>query len=228
MGQLRIEFHCHTIFSKDSLVRPQALINAARRKGIDRLVITDHNSTGGAVEAHKMAPELVIVGEEIMTTGGELLAIFVTEEIPSGLEPLEAIRLLKAQGAFISVSHPFDLLRGGHWELPALLEITPLVDAIEIFNARCVDMRPNLEAREFARLQNLAGTVGSDAHTAREIGRATLSLDEFSGADGLRQVIRSGRETVRLSSPFIHLASRYASTLKKLGLVASPLSTKLD
>jgi len=226
MSQMRTEFHCHTIFSKDSLVTPKAMLAAARRKGIDRLIITDHNSIAGAQEARRLAPELVIVGEEIMTTQGELLAAFVTEEVPAWLEPGEAIQRLREQGAFISVSHPFDLMRGGHWELAALLEITPLVDAIETFNSRCMDMRPNQQAREYARAHNLAGTVGSDAHTTWEIGRSNLCLDEFSSADGLRQVIRSGREEVRLSSPFIHLTSRFASTMKGLGLVATPSSSK--
>ena len=226
MLTFRTEFHCHSIYSKDSLAKPHALIMAARRKGIDRLIITDHNSIGGALEAKKLAPELVIVGEEIMTTRGELLAAFVSEELPSGLEPLEAIRRLRVQGAFISVSHPFDDFRSGHWALPDLLEIAPLVDAIEIFNARCMDMRPNHAAREFAYAYNLAGTVGSDAHTALEVGRATQLLAEFSDADGLRTVIRGAQETVRLSSPFIHLASRYATTLKKLGLVARPAMKK--
>ena len=222
MNLLKVEFHCHTVFSKDSLTRPKTLVDVARRKGIDRLIVTDHNSIGGALEAKQIDPELVIVGEEIMTTHGELLAAFVREEIPSGLEPLEAIRRLRAQGAFISVSHPFDQVRNGHWELADLLEITPLVDAIETFNSRCMDMSPNLAAREFARQHNLAGTVGSDAHTVLELGRASLRLDEFSDADGLRRVIRSGEEKVRLSSPLIHLTSRYAVMIKKLGLVSRP------
>jgi hypothetical protein len=197
-------------------------VSAARRAGIDRLIITDHNTIRGALEARKLDPELVIVGEEIMTTRGELLAAFVVEELPARLEPVEAIRRLKEQGAFISVSHPFDHFRAGHWERSDLLEILPLVDAIEVFNARCLDMRPNLEAQEFARLYDLAGTVGSDAHTTREIGRASLALDEFADADGLRAVIRSGRESLQLSSPFIHLSSRFASTMKSWGLAQRP------
>jgi predicted metal-dependent phosphoesterase TrpH len=83
----------------------------------------------------------VIVGEEILTTQGELLAAFVTEEIPARLSPLETIHRLRAQGAFISVSHPFDGHRG--WQLEALLEIAPLVDAVEVFNARCIFARDN-------------------------------------------------------------------------------------
>ncbi len=111
-----VEFHCHTNASKDSLTQPADLIAAARHKGIDRLIITDHNTIAGARAAQVLEPELIIIGEEIMTTRGEILASFVTEEIPAGITPQEAIRRLKDQGAFISVSHPFDKFRSGAWE----------------------------------------------------------------------------------------------------------------
>ena len=113
---LRVEFHCHTNFSKDSLTRPRDLVDACRRKSIDRVVVTDHNTVAGARAAHALDPELVIVGEEIMTTRGEILAAFVSDEIPMGLSPQETIRRLKAQGAFISVSHPFDRWRSCGWQ----------------------------------------------------------------------------------------------------------------
>jgi len=222
MPEVRVEFHCHSSYSKDSLVQPARLVAAARQAGLDRLIVTDHNSIGGALATQKLAPELVIVGEEIMTTRGELLASFVKEGLPHGLEPIEAIRRLRAQGAFISVSHPFDWLRGGHWELPDLLEIAPLVDAIETFNARCMNMQPNQLAADFAREHGLPGTVGSDAHTMREVGRATLILDDFNNAEELKKVIPGARQETMLSSPWIHLASRYASTLKQLGIVRRP------
>jgi len=222
MKALEIEFHCHSIYSKDSLSPLRALVDTARRARLDRLIITDHNSIGGALEAQRIAPDLVIIGEEIMTTRGELLAAFVKEEIPSGLEPADAIARLRAQGAFISVSHPFDMFRNGHWEHSDLLQIAPLVDAIEVFNARCIDNRPNLAALEFARLHDLAGTVGSDAHTLRELGRARLRLAEFEDSEGLKRVIRSGLQETRLSSPFIHLTSRYAVWMKQLGFVKRP------
>ena len=112
----RVEFHCHTIFSKDSLTRPRDLVETCRRKGIDRVIVTDHNSIAGAQAAQVLDPELVIVGEEIMTTRGEILAAFVQDEIPAGLSPQETIHRLKEQGAFISVSHPFDKLRSGGWK----------------------------------------------------------------------------------------------------------------
>jgi predicted metal-dependent phosphoesterase TrpH len=213
---INLESHCHTYASKDSLTRPIDLITAARRKGIDRVVITDHNSIAGAREAQLIDPELIIVGEEIMTTQGEILAAFVQEEIPARLSPQETIARLKEQGAFISVSHPFDELREGGWEENDLLEILPLVDAIEVYNSRCMFPRFNRQAQEFARRHNIAGTVGSDAHAAFEVGRSLLLLDQFTGADGLRKVIRGAKFRVRWSPWWFHLVSRYASTKKKL------------
>src|SRR5512140_1561368 len=97
---LRVEFHCHTIYSKDSLVKPEALLEACRRKGIDRVVVTDHNSTRGAWAASLLDPQRVIIGEEIMTTRGEILAAYGQEEVPPQLSPEETIARLRQQGAF--------------------------------------------------------------------------------------------------------------------------------
>jgi len=213
---LRVEFHCHTIFSKDSLTRPRNLVETCRRKGIDRVIVTDHNSIVGAQAAHALDPELVIVGEEIMTTRGEILAAFVKEEIPPYLSPQETIGRLKEQGAFISVSHPFDKWRSGGWQEQDLLEILPDVDAIEVFNSRCMDPRFNKKARAFAEKHNIAGTVGSDAHAAFELGRSLLLLEQFDGPNEMRVVIRNGKPLTKWSPPWFHFTSRYASIYKKL------------
>ena len=211
-----VEFHCHTIFSKDSLTEPEDLVKTCRRKQIDRVIVTDHNTIQGALAAYSLDPELVIVGEEIMTTRGEILAAFVTEEIPERLTPQETIKRLKDQGAFISVSHPFDELSQGGWKENDLLEILPEVDAIEVYNSRCMFPRFNRNAREFAERHNIPGTVGSDAHAAFELGRSVLLLDQFEGPQEMRQVIRRGIPRVKWSPPWFHLTSRYASFVKKL------------
>ena len=213
---LRVETHCHTIYSKDSLVRPENLLKACETKGIDRVVISDHNTTLGAFEAQKLDPQRVIIGEEILTTRGELLAAYMTEEIPAGLTPKETISRLRDQGAFISVSHPFDILRSGHWQEDDLLEIVPLVDAIEVFNARCMSPDFNRQASEFAEQHNLLGTVGSDAHGAYELGRAAMLLPDFEDAKSLKEVLPQVKYETRLSSPFVRLTSRYAVLYKKI------------
>jgi predicted metal-dependent phosphoesterase TrpH len=211
-----LELHSHTVASKDSLTHPRDLVEACRRKGIDRIVITDHNTIAGARAAQALDPGRVIVGEEIMTTGGEILAAFVREEIPGGLTPQETIRRLKDQGAFINVSHPFDRWRNGSWQEEDLLEIVPQVDAIEVYNSRCMLPRFNREAAQFARRLGLVGTVGSDAHAAFELGRALMMLELFEGPEGMRNAIRTGKQKVRWSPPWYHLVSRYAVIYKKV------------
>ncbi len=213
---LRVEFHCHTIYSKDSLSRVADVLAACRARNIDRIVISDHNTIAGALQAKQLDPARVIVGEEIMTERGELLAAFVQEEIPKGLPVAEALRRLRQQGAFISVSHPFDRLRSGAWALADLQGLVGQVDAIEVFNARCFPPHFNRQAAAFASQHDLAGTVGSDAHTLAEVGRATLLLPEFADADGLRAVIRAGRPDTRRSGLAVRLGSRYAVLAKRI------------
>ncbi len=214
---LSVDFHAHTIYSKDSLTSPENLVKAARRRGLSRVVVTDHNSIAGAIAARKIDPDLVIVGEEIKTTRGELLAAFVTQEIPAGLEPVEVIHRLRDQGAFISVSHPFDL-RSGAWSLEHLAEITPLVDTIEVFNARVMKPGANQLAQQFAKEHDLPGTAGSDAHAAFEVGAARLELPDFDGPDGLRRVIREGRVRGHVSPFWVHFFSQYARMKKEVGV----------
>lgn len=210
---LKVDFHCHTYHSPDSLTTIEDLIRNIKKRGLDRVVVTDHNCLAGAQEAHNAAPDLVIVGEEVQTSEGEFLAAFVTREIPKGLEPMEAYKRLRDQGAFISVSHPFDPQRSG-WSNKTLMEIAPIVDAIEVFNARVLDMTMNLKAEEFARAHNLPGTAGSDGHHPSEVGRAYSLLPDFSNADELRSVIRRAVSTGSLSSPLVHFYSSWARFVK--------------
>ncbi len=211
----RTEFHCHTRYSKDSLVTPKQLVQTCRRKKIDRVIVTDHNNIKGALAAQSIAPELVIIGEEIMTTKGEILGAYLLEEIPAGLSPLETIKRLHTQGAFISIAHPFDTTRHGHWQEADLLEILPLIDAIETFNARCLLPSMNKKAKDFAERFKLPSTVGSDAHSRFELGRATLTLPKFHSAHELRAVIRQGVPHTRRSGISARIASRYAVIRKK-------------
>lgn len=190
-GLITVEFHCHTIYSRDSSNRILQLVQAARDRGIDKLAITDHNTIAGALRAKEIAPELVIVGEEILTRQGELLAYFVDEEIPPRLSAHETIQRLKAQGAFIAVPHPFDRHRHG-WKRDDLLRILPQLDAIEVFNARSFRRVLNDKALAFACQQHISAIAGSDAHSVRELGFARTLLPPFEDAGGLRRVIREG------------------------------------
>ncbi len=215
--QFVVELHCHTYRSPDSLMEPAKLLEMCRARGIDRLAVTDHNTIQGALEAQALDPERVIVGEEILTTQGELLAYFVTEEVPAGLTPKETIARLRAQGAVISVSHPFDYTRKGAWRMEDLEAILPLVDALEVFNARSWRAAANRRAAEVARRAGLPGTAGSDAHAYAEVGRVRMRLPAFSDPASFLRVLSAGEVLGRRSSPLVHLYSRYAALAKRLG-----------
>jgi predicted metal-dependent phosphoesterase TrpH len=197
-------------------MRPADILRTCRRRGIDRLAVTDHNTLRGALELRDMAPELIIVGEEIMTTQGELLAYFLSAEVPAGLSPAETIQRLRAQGAAISVSHPFDRLRHGAWQPADLAAILPWVDAIEVFNSRCLYAADNARALAFADEHGKLGTVGSDAHSHLELGRAVLRLPRAGTAAELIAGLAAAERITRLSSPAIHVTSSWARFRKRL------------
>jgi predicted metal-dependent phosphoesterase TrpH len=218
----RVELHAHTYHSKDCLLEPHQIIDACRKKGIDKLAVTDHNSIAGALELQQMAPDLILIGEEIMTTQGELLAFFLQEWVPPGLDPRETIERLRAQGAFISVSHPFDRLRHGAWQESDLVQIINDVDGLEVFNARCIFNADNAAALAMAQRHGKLSTVGSDAHTARELGRAMVEIEPFDSPEAFRSNLAAAQFYTNLSSVWIHFASTYAKWIRRLRIRRQP------
>lgn len=211
---IRAEFHCHTVYSPDSLVELKALLNRCDEIGIDKIAITDHGCMQGALEAWKMAPERVIVAEEIATPEGEILAYFMTEEIPQGLPATEVVRRLREQGAFISLAHPFDPHRSW-WTERTLEQILPYLDGVEVFNARCRREQYNQNAYTFAQKHDKILMAGSDAHAVFELGRASMSMPAFEDAATLRAAAREATISGELSSLYVHMVSTIARVAKK-------------
>ncbi|HLY25796.1 MAG TPA: PHP domain-containing protein [Aggregatilineales bacterium] len=218
----KVELHSHTQYSKDCLIPLPGVIRTCQKRGIDRIAITDHNTAEGALALAKMAPELVIVGEEIMTTDGEILAYFVRETVPPGLTPSETIQRLRDQGAVISVAHPYDRLRKGAWHEDVLEQIVDSVDAIEVFNARCMFAEDNAKAEAFAKAHNKPATVGSDGHITYEYGHATLRMQPFEGPGDFFLALKSAVPETRPSPWWVHGFSSYAKFLRKRGLSHMP------
>jgi len=213
---IRAEFHIHTCHSHDSLVKITDLLDTCAKKGINRIAITDHNVITGAFEAATLDPEHVIIGEEIETTAGEILGYYMTALVPGGMSPMKTIEALKNQGALISVAHPFDDNRLAFWRSDTFAEVLQHVDALEVFNARCINPIFNQKALDCAEEHGLLKTVGSDAHSLYELGQANLLLSEFDNADTLRIALQTGEFDGRLSGSWVHLISRYSNVVKKL------------
>ena len=209
---VRVDFHVHSIASSDSLSLGEDLYKRAKALGLGKLIITDHNTTRTAAELQKAYPDFVIVGEEILTTKGEILAIFVKEELPKGIEPLEAFKRLRDQGAFISLSHPYAYMRHG-WTEAEMEEYMPYLDAIETANARNIP-EMNRSAVRFAAEHGLCGTAGSDSHGLKELGAMGLVLPDFNTADELRSAVRSAQVFGKESPVWVRAYSRGAVFLK--------------
>ena len=161
----------------------------------------------------------VIVGQEIRTTSGDLIGVFLREAIPTGLAPLEAIAAVHEQGGLVGIAHPFDRFRGsvGRGEAASLEEVAAAVDWIEAWNARLLVGDGNVRAAALAARLGKPGVAVSDAHTTLEVGIASTILSgDPSTAEGLRAALASpihlvpGRASryVRLLGPAAKLVQR--------------------
>ncbi len=213
---MKVDFHVHTCYSGDSLASLEAVIEACRKRGLGKVAITDHNTIAGAIALLEMAPDLVIVGEEIKTDVGEIIAYFLKEEVPKGLPVREAIARVREQGGVVGVSHPLDRLRREAMGLTHLLSVIEQVDLLEVFNARTTFPADNRRALDLAREWGLLATAGSDAHIAWEIGRAYVEMPAFNGKDEFLRSLAQGQIVGRLTTPLIHLASTWAKLVKGL------------
>jgi predicted metal-dependent phosphoesterase TrpH len=214
--QWKVDFHVHTCYSKDSLTSLEEVIEACRKQGIDRVAITDHNTIAGALALLEMAPDLVIVGEEIRTNVGEIIAYFVEEEVPRGLSLQEAIARVREQGGVVGIPHPLDRLRREALGRANLLTIIEQVDLLEVFNARTIFSSDNRRALDLARERRLLASAGSDAHIACEIGHAYVEMPIFNDKDGFLRSLAQGQIVGHLTSPLIHLVSTWAKLIKWL------------
>lgn len=181
-----------------------------RQVGLDAVAITDHNAIAGALKLKGQAPFLVIVGEEVMTSAGEIMGLFLRELIPPGLGPVETARRIQAQGGLVCVPHPFDRLRRSRLKESAWSDLLPLVDLIEVFNARTHLARDGQRARRFALEHGLLQGAGSDSHSLGELGGAHVELPPFSGPEEFRRALAQGRVVGRRASPLVHLRSTLA------------------
>ena len=214
---LRTDLHIHTCFSHDSATSLEKLMARCLRQGLSCIAITDHNTIQGALAAKKQAPFTVIVGEEIKTSGGELTGLFLTEEIPTGLSPVETAHRIRGQGGLVSIPHPFDRLRSSVILPEALEEVLPFADIIEVFNARNTFDQANRQALELAQARGLAASAVSDAHTLMELGRTYVSMPEYDGtAHGFLASLQQGRLVTRRSSPMVHVATTYHKLKRRL------------
>jgi len=171
------DMHVHTLHSpRCGWMKPERLVERALEKRLDGLAVTDHNTIEGAREVFDIVRDerlklSVIIGEEISTDRGEVLAYFINREIEPG-SFAEVLTEIRRAGGISAIPHPFDKLR--HHAVCLTRDDVWLFDCIEVFNARCLSKTYNDLAYNFGKEYDLAITAGSDAHFLNEVGNAGI------------------------------------------------------
>jgi predicted metal-dependent phosphoesterase TrpH len=180
------DLHMHTSWSNDCSIDVDDLLDHAEAEGLGAIAVTDHNVFGGALEAVEKARGrklIVIPGEEIKTAeDGEVIGLFLQEEIPRGMTFAETIAAIRTQGGLVYVPHPFDRMHA----IPGpetLHRHLAEIDVLEVYNARLLFEGYNVEAYRFARKYNLTAGAGSDAHVLPGVGTGAVRMRRFHGPE---------------------------------------------
>jgi predicted metal-dependent phosphoesterase TrpH len=213
------DFHVHTRFSRDSILSEDKFIRFALERGLTHVAVTNHNNVEGAIAVRDRAAALgldeqltVILGEEVSTSDGEVVGLFLERTIPRGLTAEQTADEIHAQGGLVSVPHPFDPFRASHIRRLPLEELAAAgkIDMLEVFNSRVTFSRHNERAAEFAARHGIAGIACSDSHSAFEVAMSFNALPAFATADELREGLVENEWHGSRSTVLIHLTTRYA------------------
>jgi hypothetical protein len=220
-----VDLHMHTDHSGDCVTPVDVLLATARERGLGAIAVTDHNVIGGAHAARAKAEEYgikVIVGEEVKTAGqGEVIGLFIEQQIPRGLTLEATIAEIKRQGGVVYVPHPFDRLHSVP-DYEHLLRVVDDVDAIEVFNPRIAIPAWNEEAVRFAGKYRIPGGAGTDAHVAQALGAVRVRMHDFDGPEEFLESLRDAEVLGGYSS--LHYAQVQA--LKFLETKATPAAAR--
>ena len=203
------DLHMHTSWSHDCSIEVDELLPHAEAEGLGAIAITDHNVFGGALEAVEKARgrELVVIpGEEVKTDDqGEVIGLFLNEEIPRGMSFAETVAAIREQEGIVYLPHPFDRMHA--IPFPATLHRhLHEIDVLEVYNARLLFEGYNDEAVRFARKYGLPAGAGSDAHVLQGVGTGALRMRAFDGPEEFMLSLRTA-EVLRRPKSLAYLQS---------------------
>ena len=191
--RLRIDLHVHTVYSGDALTQPREAVLWARKKGLQGIAITDHDTLKGALRAQAFSHRggvLVIPGLEVESRGGHILALGITEPVRSGLSLMETLDAIREQGGLAILAHPYNVLAPRSWSPEGLRRL----DAIEVVNAS--QLLFGISHRLAVRLARSLGkpmVAGSDAHFPEAIGKAYTLFEAEFDMDSVLEALKKGK-----------------------------------
>lgn len=186
-----IDLHCHTrVFSACSALTPDALVRAAKMRGLDGVCITEHDALWPADDARRLGEEMgfvVLRGIEVTTEVGHVLVFGAEAHRPDMSQLAQLHRIVRAQDALMYLAHP----SRRYGTLPPD-DLSSMFDSVETQNGS-EGMLQNDNAARLAAPLRLPGIGGSDAHSAREVGVcATRFKDEIGNEASFLGALRAG------------------------------------
>jgi predicted metal-dependent phosphoesterase TrpH len=173
-------------------------VQRCRELGLDRIALTDHNTAEGALELRRREPELTIVGEEVKTSEGDIIGLFLPSSVEAGGAPEEVCDAIHELGGLTYACHPFDRHRAS-FSPDRLVDLASRLDIIETHNA-WADPAANRAAADLCRELGRVAATGSDAHSARELGRTWMEIEPYEGVGDFLEKLRRARHVVARSS----------------------------
>ena len=215
---LLADLHLHTSWSHDCQIPVPVLLDHAEETGLGAIAVTDHNVFGGALEAAEQARgrELIVIkGEEVKTDAqGEVIGLFLHEEIPRGMSFADTVAAIREQGGIVYLPHPFDRIHTV--PDPATIQRhLAQIDVLEVHNARLLFEAYNEEALRFARKYGLQMGAGSDAHVLQGVGTGVLRMRAFEGPEEFLLSLRSAQVQRRPRSLLYLQSLKWAAQAKE-------------
>lgn len=189
---LKFDLHVHSEHSKDSKSSHVDILGFAVKRGLDGFAICDHDTIGGGLACREKALELgleltVIPAVEVSSSKGHILVLGIKEDIEPLMSPEETIRKARALGGVVIIPHPFKESSHGIGSFEGLD-----IDAVEVFNSRCLFNGANRQALSEANRLGIPGVAGSDSHVPEMVGQAYTEID--ASENSLEAVLKAIRE----------------------------------
>ncbi len=188
----KLDLHTHSIVSPDGGITAEQYQRALESGLLDSIAITDHNRIDFATYMHEQLGDRIIVGEEIMTSVGEVIGLYLQTHIQPGLTIQETIKQIKDQGGLVYVPHPFEQVRKGLH--PAVMEeLHDFLDIVEVCNGRALLQNRSAQAVVWTRLNHVIQVASSDAHGFYGLGKTFTSVSEVPTRDNMMEQLASGK-----------------------------------
>lgn len=211
----KIDLHTHSVASPDGGITEKEYEDIITKKVLDYVAITDHNRIDFAQKMQAKLGDAIIVGEEIMTTGGEIIGLFLKEKIEPGLSLEATIEEVHKQNGLVYIPHPFDIFRKGIGK-----KIGPVasgVDIIEAFNGRIIVKSHNTKAQAFAQKHTILIGIGSDAHTGSTIGKTYALVEGKVTKASIKKQLQNAQFITHYQSWYGYFSPKWNRIKKFLG-----------